>query len=171
MNHYKSWAGLNKQLTQLLCDELRGRISYFLTRYHQVHNAYGRAAICLDGRELVCFSWIEMYRQEADVHQQWEKTGSWDYHSSELKEKWDLNKTYYEMDFLNAALEFIQMPIEAALESDNYIIKILAVMDRRVGRRRLKEILSPDRFQSYPEWVRQFYEIAGQRLSAPPKSC
>ena len=68
MKHYKSWAGLNKQLSQLLCAELKGRISYFLTRYHDVHNAYGRAAIRLDGRELVCFSWIEMYQQEADVH-------------------------------------------------------------------------------------------------------
>ena len=145
MKHYKSWAGLNKQLSQLLCAELKGRISYFLTRYHDVHNAYGRAAIRLDGRELVCFSWIEMYQQEADVHLQWEATGNWDYNSKELKKKWDLNKTYYEMDFLNAALELIPM-------------------DRRVGKRRLKEILSHSGYESYPEWVQQFYTIAATRL-------
>lgn len=164
MKHYKSWAGLNKQLSQLLCAELKGRISYFLTRYHDVHNAYGRAAIRLDGRELVCFSWIEMYQQEADVHLQWEATGNWDYNSKELKKKWDLNKAYYEMDFLNAALEFIQMPIETALKSENYIIRIFAIMDRRVGKRRLKEILSHSGYESYPEWVQQFYTIAATRL-------
>lgn len=163
MNHYKSWAGLNKQLNQLLCEELKGRISYFLTRYHDVHNAYGRAAIRLDGRELVCFSWVEMYRQEADVAKQWEKTGEWDYNSKELKEKWDLNKTYYEMDFLDAALKFIQMPVEAALESDNYIIKIFAILDRRVGKRRLKEIFDDVGYKSYPEWVRQFYELRNKQ--------
>lgn len=43
MNHYKSWAGLNKQLTDLLCEELKDHLSYFLTRYHRVHNSYGRA--------------------------------------------------------------------------------------------------------------------------------
>lgn len=48
MNHYKSWGYLNKQLADLLCDELKERVSYFLTRYHKVHNSYGRAAICLD---------------------------------------------------------------------------------------------------------------------------
>ena len=61
MEHYRSWADLNRRLTDLLCDELKGRLSYFLTRYHKVHNAYGRAAICLDKKELVCFSWVEMY--------------------------------------------------------------------------------------------------------------
>lgn len=51
MNHYKSWSALNKQLTSFLCDELKNRISYFLTRYHKVRNSYGRAAIRLDGKE------------------------------------------------------------------------------------------------------------------------
>jgi len=53
MAHYKSWAGLRKQLEALLCDPLKGRVTYFLTRYHTVHNAYGRAAIRLDGKELL----------------------------------------------------------------------------------------------------------------------
>jgi hypothetical protein len=47
MEHYKSWTGLNKQLRENLCDELTDRIAYFLTRYHDVHNSYGRAAIRL----------------------------------------------------------------------------------------------------------------------------
>lgn len=159
MNHYKSWSGLNKQLSGLLCEELRGRISYFLTRYHDVHDAYGRAAVRLDGRELVCFSWIEMYRQEGDVHQKWEVTGEWDYTDKVLKEKWDSNGTYCEMDFLNAALEFVQMPIDEALVSENYIIRIFAIMDRRVGRRRLKGIFAAGDYESYPEWVGQFYKV------------
>ena len=28
--HFKSWSGLNKQLSVLLCDSLRERITYFL---------------------------------------------------------------------------------------------------------------------------------------------
>lgn len=130
MNHYKSWAELNKQLVDLLCDELKERLSYFLTRYHKVHNSYGRAAIRLDKRELICFSWIEMYRQEADLNEVWEETGVWDDNDLNLKEKWDVNATYYDMDFLSAATSFVQMPIMKALYS---IVKIFAILDRRIG--------------------------------------
>ena len=52
MENYKSWSGLNKQLSEPPCDELKNRITYFLTRYHSVHDSYGRAASRLDGTEL-----------------------------------------------------------------------------------------------------------------------
>lgn len=68
MNHYKSWSGLNKQLNECLCDSMKNRVSFFLTRYHNVHNSYGRASIKLDGKDIAVFSWIEEYKQDADLH-------------------------------------------------------------------------------------------------------
>lgn len=159
MNHYSSWSKLNQQLTGLLCRQLQGRLSYFLTRYHRVHNAYGRAAIRLDGRELVCFSWVEMYRQEADLHRLWQETGQWDAQDLNLKEKWDANGTYHDMDFLRAAAAFLQMPIQQALESDNYLVRVFAILDRRLGKRTLRRIKEAGAYQSYPCWVRQFYDL------------
>jgi len=159
MNHYKSWSALNKQLTDFICDELKTRISFFLARYHKVHNSYGRAAILLDGRELVCFSWTEMYHQEQDLHEVWEETGVWDDGNLDLKEKWDKNATYCDMDFLSAATEFLQMPVKEALNSDNYIIRVFAILDRRVGKRTLRAIKQQEAYFNYPDWVRQFYEL------------
>jgi hypothetical protein len=161
MGHYKSWSGLKKQLEQFLCEEFRGRITYFLARYHQVHNSYGRAAIRLDGNELVCFSWIEMYQQDADLGLQWRESGAYD--EKTLKEKWDREKTYHDLDFLDAALQFSGMSIAQALGSENYIIKIFAVLDGRVGKRKLAEIARRREYAAYPDWVRQFYEL---RLNA-----
>ena len=161
MNHYKSWSALKKQLTGLLCDDLRNHISFFLTRYHKVHNSYGRAAILLDGRGLVCFSWIDMYHQEEDIHQIWERTGDWDYDNRELKEKWDADAIYSDMDFLSAAVAYLEMPIKDALNSKNYIIRILAVLDRRVGKRTLRQIKSGEDYDDFPSWVKQFYELRG----------
>ena len=163
MDRYKSWSGLQKQLDSFLCPALRGRITYFLTYYHAVHNSYGRAAIRLDGNEMVCFSWIDMYRQENDVseahandeHLCWGDL----YHHPALKEKWDQNGTYCDMDFLNAALTFLRMPVADAMDSDDYLIRILAVMDRRVGKRTLRRIFEEDAFREYPQWVRQFFEL------------
>ncbi|TQI66564.1 hypothetical protein [Clostridium sp. KNHs216] len=161
MEHYKSWAGLNKQLSETLCDELVDRVTYFLTRYHDVHNSYGRAAIRLDGKELVCFSWIEMYHQEFDIsalHKE-EQESSYEEMIARMKPKWETDCTYCEMDFLDAVLQFRNMPVRTALESENYIIKILAIMDRRIGKRTLLRIADAKEYEKYPAWVRQFYEL------------
>lgn len=117
MERYKSWSDLQKQLNERLCDELRGRITYFLTRYHDVHNAYGRAAIRLDGKELVCFSWIEQYRQEDDASLAYRvnSVSAWEEMQKGMKLKWDADCTYCEMNFLNAVLQFRHMSIQTAL--------------------------------------------------------
>lgn len=159
MEHYKSWAGLRSQLQGFLCESLRDRVSYFLTRYHDVHNAYGRAAIQLDGKELVIFSWIEMYRQEEDLHQSWKETGVWDENHLKWKEKWDRDCTYYEMDFLDAALRYRNLPVKEALESDDFLLKIFAIMDKRIGKRTLRTIAELEEYKEYPAWVRQFYGL------------
>lgn len=161
MDHYKSWVGLNKQLCSYLCDELKDRVTYFLTRYHDVHNSYGRAAIRLDGKELVCFSWIEMYYQERDLSILYKEhpESSYDKLIPMMKSKWDENGTYCDMDFLEAVLQYRNLPIQEALISDDYIILILAILDRRVGKRTLKKMTESKEYMKYPEWVQQFYEL------------
>lgn len=161
MEHYKSWSGLNKQLKNMLCDTLKSRIKYFLTRYHDVHNAYGRAAILLDNKEIICFSWIEMYHQDNDLSEAYavNRELSYDHIRIQLKEKWDYECEYCEMDFLEAVTQFRSMSIQEALDSDNYIIKILAIMDKRVGKRKLKQIAAEKYYDNYPVWVQQFYTL------------
>jgi len=160
MNHYKSWAGLNKQLNECLCPPLKNRITYFLTRYHDVHNAYGRAAIRLDGKELVCFSWIEQYRQEMQIDLFLsENEGSYEMTEQALKSQFDQNCTYCDMNFLVAALNFRDLSIQDALQSENLIICILAVLDKRVGKRTLQRIASEGSYKKLPQWVQQFYTL------------
>ncbi|MBD5471119.1 MAG: hypothetical protein HDR19_08420 [Lachnospiraceae bacterium] len=168
MNHYKSWSGLNNQLTDFLCDEFKDRISFFLTRYHKVHDAYGRAAILLDGKELVCFSWIESYHRYNILYEAHEKNGvRWDYYTPEMIEKWNENAIYSDWNFLSAATSFLEMPIDAALKSDDYVIRIFAILDRRVGKRTLKKIKEQGDYQTLPEWVKQFYELRLSLLKMP----
>lgn len=157
MKNYKSWKALKQKLEDLLCDELKGHITYFLTRYHKVHDSYGRAAIVMDKTELVRFSWIEMYNQESDMSRLYEQTGEYD--QNRFKDKWDEDCTYYEMDFIAAALEFTDMKIRDALCSDNYIIRIFAVMDRRVGKRTLQKIKDENEYAALPDWVSRFYKL------------
>ena len=159
VKHYKSWSGLNKKLMDNLCDELQGRITYFLTRYHEVHNSYGRASIRLDGKELTNFSWVEMYKQDFDTNELWKETEKWDSENTALKRKWDEEAVFSDNDFLEDATNFLQLSVKDALASEDYLIKVFAIMDKRVGKRTLKKIKTEEQYKTYPEWVQQFYKL------------
>ena len=166
--HYKSWSGIKKRAESFLCDSLKERITYFLTYYHEVHNTYGRAAIRLDGKECVCFSWIEVYNQERDISEFCKKNPSKRFDGTKewykyIKEKqkpiWDADCTYSESDFINAVQRFFHLGISKALSDDDFIIKILAILDRRTGRRVLEKIKDAGEYLNYPGWVKFFYEL------------
>lgn len=102
-----------------------------------------------------------MYHQERDVDELWYDEGKPEYefgkYEKMLKSKWDENCTYYEHDFLSAVLTFRNMSIQDALYSDDFIIKALAIMDKRVGKRTLKKIEDSGNYLDYPDWVKQFF--------------
>jgi len=58
-----------------------------------------------------------------------------------------------------AAASFLKTPIMEALYSDNYMIRILAIVDRRIGKRTLQKLKKSGDYQSLPSWVKQFYEL------------
>ena len=157
MHRYKSWLGLKKQLEGRICAPLKGRVAYFLTSYSDVHNAYSRAAIRVDGIERAAFTWYDGYRQEADVYDDPAPSiGS-------LERRWNTEGIRSAHDFLNAATAFLQLPIAEALKSEDMIVRVLAILDGRVGRRTLEAIRQSDEMDALPEWVRWFYEL---RLAA-----
>ena len=62
-----------------------------------------------------------------------------------------------ETDFINAVTTYLKTDIAAALHSDNYLLRVFAYMDRRVGKRTLVKI--KDKVEKLPDWVKQFYRI------------
>ena len=166
---YKSWSALKKQMNDLLCASLKDKITYFYTSYHQVHNAYGRATINYEKRELVAFSWVEMYKQEWACSQEYKERHFKPKDYEDMlqtyqqvadaleKEQWMPACTLCEGDFINSITIYLKTDIATALHSDNYILRIFAYMDRRVGKRTLLKI--KDEVEALPEWVGQFYRI------------
>ena len=100
-----------------------------------------------------------MYKQDYDINEQWKEIGIWDSTSLNLKEKWEKEGTLSDWDFLQAATDFLQLSITEALESDNCLIRIFAILDRRVGKRTIMRIKDSGIYKSYPEWVQQFYKL------------
>lgn len=70
------------------------------------------------------------------------------------------------LDFCdNDALKYIHdylnvLPYEKSLQSDNYFIRLLALLDRRLGKRRLKKIV--ENIGQEPEWFRKLEKLKSE---------
>jgi len=64
---------------------------------------------------------------------------------------------FSQYDFLEAAERFLNFPIEESLKSDNPIIKALALIDRRVGKRTLNML--KESIKDEGELVRYFFKL------------
>lgn len=53
--------------------------------------------------------------------------------------------------------EYMQMNIDDAFNSKNYFIKMLALLDKRVGKRRLEKLI--DNIENEPEWFKKWIMI------------
>lgn len=169
---YKSWGNLKKQMNDLLCDALKDDVSYFYTTYHEVHNAYGRATITYKGKEIISCTWNQGYDQSRDIMEQYKKMDSVpsareDFEGSmrafeiaktnASKEVWMPECKLCEYDFIVSITTYLNTDIATSLYSDNYLLRVFAYMDRRVGKRTLVKI--KDEVETLPEWVKQFYNL------------
>ena len=153
-----TWSGIRKKLeTEHLAQSLQGHIQYYVTSYSKSPDHEGRAAIRYDGKEIIkgCY-WNN-----------WSKAGM--FPQDEKYEKRIKVENAYMDDvaiklgifdqrcFYNAFAEFDNQDIETSLKSENLIVKIFAVLDRRVGKRRLK--IMKETIMDEPDTFQEFYAI------------
>lgn len=141
-----SWSGIRKKLeTEYLAPSLRGHIQYYATSYSRSPDHEGRAAIRYDGKEIIkgCYynNWIK-----ADLFPKDEK------YEKRMKEEF----AFMDDTALRLGI-FDQQGIEMSLKSENLIVRIFAVLDRRVGKRRLA--LMKETIAEEPDTFREFYAI------------
>ena len=153
-----TWSGIRKKLeTEYLARSLRGHIQYYATSYRQSPDQEGRAAIRYDGKEIIkgCYwnNWVKAHLFPKD-----EK-----YERRIRVENAYMDDTalrlgvFDQRSFYRAFEEFDNQSIEKSLKSDDLIVRIMAVLDRRVGKRRL--LLMKEKMENEPETFREFYAI------------
>ena len=149
---FKSWGKLKKQMEGLLCDKLKGKITYFFTSYSVMENCFGRGAINYEKTEIATFCWTDYFNKQLPEER---KTGI----SREelMKEDFMKNCTLCEADFIYAMTLFLKTDIEHSLNSDNYLLRAFAFMDKRVGKRTLLKI--KEEVSALPKWVQEFYKL------------
>jgi len=127
-----TWSGMRHKLeSEYLAVNLRGRIRYFVTTYRESHDQVGRAAILFDGKEILKGNYFNYYLKNHLI-------------PDDLNRKWHAmddvaleHGIFDEYSFYKAFSEFDNQSIEESLTSDDYLVRIFAILDRRVGKRRL----------------------------------
>ena len=140
-----TWSGMRKKLEKdYLADSLKGRIQYFVTTYRESHDEEGRAAIWLDGKEVLKGSYFNLWRRWHDNHYAIDDR--------------TLNLGAFDQgEFYRAFQEFDNQSIEKSLESENLLVRIFAILDHRVGNRRLLQMQK--RMPEEPIHMQTFYGI------------
>ena len=154
-----SWSAMRKILEQdNICDSLKGRIQYFQTCYRGAHDQTGRVAVRLDGKEIFQ---CDYFSSQGKYYEAWH----------ELKETageirgWERHKQAYlissnqvgDDSFYNAFYDYHNNSIEKSLASPDATVRLFAILDRRVGKRRLHKILAE--VENQPEWLQVFFKL------------
>lgn len=167
------WSRTKKRLEEdLLCEELRGRVKYFLTHYHGAPDNYGRFCVRIDGVEYVqanpyneneIFAYANELQKERNVpHREWVQN-HFLYEEENLEIEAIAEKkamTENKMDVwqvLRAMDEYLNNDIKKSLASDNEVVRMFAILDRRVGKRTLEKL--KDKIEEQPEWLQKFYRL------------
>lgn len=172
----QSWSSKRKKLEdELLCKALRGRVQYFFTIYHGAPDDAGRFAVRVDGKEVwhahsyneVAYDRVanEIKREHGIPNREWD--GEQIVHDRENREAEELavkisndRGVASTWDVIRAIDEYLNLNIQDALKSNNSIIRMFAILDRRVGKKTLLDVYGE--YSNSEEWLKEFYQIRMQ---------
>ncbi len=108
------WSKLKKLAEDLLAERLKNHVRYHFANYGRGDSTtMSRGWITVDGRKIANFSTVESMSRVS---------------------------LYGEYEFLASLDEYVHLSVEAALKSNNPIVKAVAMFDRRFGLHRLESI-------------------------------
>ncbi len=162
-----SWSGMRKYLEQdMLADSLKGRVRYGCTSYIGMDGCH-IFEVCIDNVQVKRFSHetVNTYFIENGFKGESKTSGAPGYWENYwfILNKCPLNERYEYTDaeFCVALDIYRNQDIQESIIHDNAIVRMFAILDRRVGKRTLQKI--KDRVDDQPQWLRQFYLL---RLNA-----
>lgn len=142
-----------------MCNSLKGRVRYFTTRYRKAHDEYGRVCVLVDNIEIISMPFPIEDRRYEEVNKLKQTANDKCYAEllSEVSNEHAAQGLYYPGDFGSALNDFLSNDIIDSLQSDNWLIRMLAILDRRVGKRTLIKIKPT--IVNLPEWLQYFYNL------------
>ncbi len=163
MGYEGSWSGMRRYLEQdMLGEPLRGRVRYNCTRYVNMEY-YHIFEIFVDNQLVKQFSLetVNSWFIRQGIVSTPEPMSFQDYWRDYLEEtdRYPMaqREEYTDGEFADALEQYRQQDIQTSLSSDNPIVRMFAVLDRRVGKRTLEKL--KDEIDRQPEWLQFFYRL------------
>ena len=158
-----SWSGMRKYLEQeMLAESLRGRVRYNCTSYVGMDNCR-IFSIHIDNKPVKKFSWetvntyfIENGYKEEPEH--FGRIGYWEgFHMLLNTVPMESRTEYADDEFCEALEKYRNQSIRDSINSENPMVRMFAVLDRRIGKRTLADL--KERIEEQPEWLQSFYRL------------
>ncbi|MCM3125277.1 hypothetical protein QNH36_02370 [Mesobacillus sp. AQ2] len=159
------WSKLKKRLDSLICDSLKGRVNFTVTNYRRAHDQMGRAFVTVDKKEVLNMctitSDIRLHRKDRELH----RLNEMGYDDPGINREIGVTAhelvkkegIYAQYDFYDSVEEFLNLPIDQALKSEDMVVKILALIDRRAGKRTLIKLR--ESIKNELEIIQYFYSL------------
>ncbi len=152
-----SWSGMRKYLEQeMLAESLKGRVRYGCTAYPGMDGCR-IFELCIDGQQVKRFSWetVNTYFIDIGISPQ-PKNNYWDnflplLESVPVPER----EAHTDDEFCEALTVYRAQEIQKSLSSESPLIRMFAVLDRRVGKRSLEKL--KDTLSNQPAWLQEIY--------------
>ena len=162
-----SWSGMRKFLEQeMLAESLQGRIRYGCTSYVGMDDCH-IFEICVDKTQVKRFSWetVNTYFIDNGYTKNSAPSGTSEYWAEfwSLLDRYPMEQRseYTDGEFCEALEKYRNQDIQDSIYSENPLIRMFALLDRRIGKRTLQKL--KDTVQDQPDWLHQFYLL---RLNA-----
>ena len=156
-----SWSGMRKYLEhEMLAESLRGRIRYGCTAYVGMDGCH-IFEVCIDNIQVKRFSLetVNTYFIDSGYTTNPVPSGISGYWAEfwALLDKYpiDSRTEYTDEEFCEALEMYRNQNIQKSVFSENPIVRMSAVFDRRIGKATLRKI--QDTIEEQPEWLRQLY--------------
>ncbi len=156
---FMQWSKIKTRLRALVCDSLRDRIDFHLTTYRTHHNDFGGVCKCGDAQDLwITVDGLQVFRAsyckfEHERFLMW-KAGIPLSDQHEMMKLAHLQELHRPYDVRTALRNYLDLNPRDALRSPDPILRALAILDRRIGSRTLKQLKVEDEEHSL---VRMFY--------------
>lgn len=128
------WSKLKKSIEDRFAESIKGKVHLYTTRYTIGSNFMVRGWITINGEEIANFSTPDNYNKYSwntpDIEN---RIPAGERTENEAVEKGEFSR----FEFFEACNAFLNLSIEDALNYPNPIVKALAVIDSRFGKRRM----------------------------------
>ena len=148
------WSKTKQVLESRLPEDLKGRVKYQYDVYRDGSSEIQSMSIRVDGEVWFCTDprfWTELYKMDYMGRNGLEVIKNTGYVGNSCGQAMG-----YVHQFLNV------LSIDEAIASENYFIRMLALLDSRLGKRRIRKLA--EHVEEEPEWFRKWIMLRLKKL-------